>query len=230
MKNLLNIRPLSKLVAIITLLTFVFFSCKKQESTYADILENDPPKYAGRPDSILFHPGKNRAKISFRVKDPSVRKVVFYWNNRKDSSIYQIVEPSLNFHSVVIEPLEEKYHNIDFYSYYQNGTASIKNTQMGNVYGNSYESSLLNRLIESTVIRNDSLFINWYKAYPDLNRMEVRYTDMFGSSKTILFDAEESTVALPNYKKGIEFSYRSIYLPDSLAIDNFYTDFKNVKL
>ncbi|MBL1410388.1 DUF4998 domain-containing protein [Sphingobacterium faecale] len=205
-------------------------ACKKQDSTYRDVLEGKFPSYAGRPDSMNFHPGNNRAQISFRIKDPSVNKVIFYWNNRKDSTVYAIDQPSLTIHHVNIAPLEEKYHNIDFYTFYPDGTSSIKNTQMGNVYGNAYQSSLLNRLIESTVLRNDSLFINWYKAYPDLVGMEVRYIDMVGDAKTIVTDAAEEVMALPKFQKGGELKYRSIYLPDSLAIDSFYTEFKNLKI
>lgn len=230
MKHDLNPRYLSLFAIMAGVWLFAGSACKKQNSTYQDILNEKPPTYAGRPDSVLFLPGKNRAQISFRMKDPSVRKIVFYWNNKKDSVIYPIQEPSLSFHYVTIAPLDEKFHTIDFYSYYADGTRSVKNTQMGNVYGNAYQTSLLNRLIESTVVRNDSLFINWYKAYPDLKSMELSYTDMLGQSKTLLFPAEDATVALPKFKKGGDFNYRSVYLPDSLAIDNFYTDYQNVKL
>lgn len=214
-------------LSIILLITVV--SCKKQNSTYKDILEEKLPSYAGRPDSMLFHPGKNRAQISFRIKDPSVNKMAFYWNNHMDSIIYEVDKPSLSIRTVTIAPLDEKFHNIDFYSYYPDGTSSIKNTQMGNVYGNAYQSSLLNRLIENITVRNDSLFIHWYKAYPDLKGMEVNYMSTIGELKTLVFNAEENTVALPKYKKGGEFNYRSIYLPDTLAIDSFYTNFQNVK-
>lgn len=228
--NFLNHRYLGKFVALATILLIAGTACKKQDSTYRDILEGKLPSYAGRPDSMNFHPGNNRAQISFRIKDPSVNKVIFYWNNRKDSTIYAIDEPSLAIHHVNIAPMDEKYHNIDFYTFYPDGTSSIKNTQMGNVYGNAYQSSLLNRLVESTTLRKDSLFINWYKAYPDLVAMEVQYTDMIGDAKTILTDAEEEVVALPKFKKGGELKYRSIYLPDSLAVDSFYTEYKNLKL
>src|SRR3546814_2286012 len=56
---------------------------------------------------------------------------------------------------------------------------------------------------------------------------KVRYTDNNGETRTDQYPTSEETTLLTTLKPGVgKFIYRTVFLPDSLSIDTFYTEFE----
>src|SRR5690606_25633862 len=72
------------LVGLVSLLSSV--GCGKMDDTYRDFVKDGRIIYAGKPDSLMVLPGRNRLVLTWvQQADPKVTDAVVYWNNRIDS-------------------------------------------------------------------------------------------------------------------------------------------------
>ncbi|MGY0036732.1 DUF5013 domain-containing protein [Pedobacter sp. NJ-S-72] len=101
-----------------------------------------------------------------------------------------------------------------------------------NVYGDLYQSSLINRGIAKAEMQADgSALINWADVNSDAGSvsMDVKYTDVSGKLRDILVKSVPTglSTSLPNFKNGSGISYRTAYKPTTTAIDTFYVAYQN---
>ncbi|WP_106830196.1 DUF4998 domain-containing protein [Parabacteroides pacaensis] len=209
-------------------------NCDGMDATYKDFLKDGEIVYAGITDSVKFYPGRNRAKLSFYILDPSVVRTRIYWNNQSDS-IELTVDP-LNHpepYFVEITNLKEGSYSFDLYTFSENNNSSMKVNIVGRVYGNEYENSLLNTPMKGAYALEDNpddFEINW--GSPDLSAIgsEVVYTDKEGKETTVFAPSSDKTTLIRNYRKGTNFLFRTLFLPEETAIDTFMTQFNAGKV
>jgi hypothetical protein len=91
------------------------------------------------------------------------------------------------------------------------------------VFGESYQAALLNRLVKKSETKTGYAEVTWYSADQETLLTEVKYRNLAGVTiiKTVLPGMD--TTKLESYLSGTKFEFRTLYLPDSLAIDTFYT-------
>lgn len=219
----------NKLSIIIGLVCFAacvtFNACKKMDATYSEYLKDGEIVYVHKADSLKLFPGKNRVKLSWLLgNDTRVSRAMIFWNSRADSMEYSIQRtPGINTISVVIPDLTEGSYTFEVFTYDEKGNTSIKADVTGNVYGDHYLSSLVNRKAKTAVFQNPNAVVNWYDASSGAIKIELTYKDKQGVSHTVLAPATEATTTLANYKSGSEISYRTLFVPEPTSIDTFFT-------
>ena len=179
------------------------------------------------PVSPFALSGRNRVKISWlRGSDPSVVKARIFWNNYSDS-VEVDIPPKINIISYTIEDLPENTYSFFIHTYDEDGNISVPVEVIGTSFGEGYQSGLLNRSISVCRISPDRVTTIEWGTVDTLSvfATEVRYTDTVDVEKTKLSLSQESTLSLSDLKPGSEFLYRTIFVPDSAAIDTFYTDY-----
>ena len=184
--------------------------------------------YPGKVNSITVHPGKNRIKLSVILgSDPSVMKVKAYWKNKSDSLEIDVTQSTgIDTVNMMISNLPEGLYNFELFTYDSKGNRSVVTTASGFSYGSIYEGSLLDRLVISASCRN----IKWGAATDGILGEQVKYTDSSNISHQIFAPKDEMLTTLPNLGSELTFEYRTMYIPHLLAIDTFYTEYKNVEL
>lgn len=199
-------------------------ACKKQDHYYKDFIKDGEIVYVGKADSVTVHPGNNRMKLSWHMSDPNITKMKIYWNNRMDSLVLNVSEQTDSM-STLIENLEERNHQFQIYTLDDAGNTSIRVNAEGEVYGENYAATLLNRILDKTAYLNNTATISWFNAGAKTVRTEIVYDDKNGVSHTKRVSPTESRTTLSLVNPGLVFKYRTLYLPDSLAIDTFYTTY-----
>lgn len=58
---------------------------------------------------------------------------------------------------------------------------------------------------------------------------EVKYTDLSGNPKMASFPANKPYAVIKDMKPNTTYQFRTMFKPDSLSIDNFYTDYSESK-
>ncbi len=218
------------LILFITVLAFA--ACKKMDSTYKQFIVPGGLVYTGKVTSPMAYSGHNRIKISWlRGSDPNVVTAKIFWNNFADS-VQVNIPPTGDTISVIINNLAEQSYSFTIRTYNAKGISSIPVELLSGSYGDKYQSQLLSRPINSTVVDAvGKITIQWGGA--DISNgahaTEVLYTDTFGNSKIKTFPATESVSTISDMKSGSLFKYRTVYLPDSLSIDAFYTSYDESK-
>jgi hypothetical protein len=96
----------------------------------------------------------------------------------------------------------------------------------GKVFGDRYQASLLNRPIIGAAIDAGNRATIFWGAADTTNgawATEVRYTHTNGQVVTARFPAKKDTSYVEGMQSGNGFEYRTVFVPDTLSIDTFYT-------
>lgn len=204
-------------------------ACKKMDDNYKDYLVPGGIIYPGKALSPQVHPGNTRAMISWlRGPDPLVVKARIYWNNFTDSVELNIGE-KVDTVRYIFSNLAENDYTFNIRTFDDKGNVSIPVEVSGTVFGPRYQSGLLTRALNASTLNSDgTMLIEWGAADTTGGAFatEVRYTNTNGEVITKRFDAKSDSSEITDYKPNTSYEYRTLFLPDSLAIDTFYTDFE----
>lgn len=220
---------------ILAILIGSLSACSKMDSTYKDFLSDGEFVYPGPADSLEVHPGKNRIGFTWLIiGDPTVTKAVIYWGNGNDSLSVPISQKGTGVDTVtaILTNVPEGSYNFTIHTYDAQGNKSIGVNTIGYVYGDKYVSSLLDKPVENAVIQKDTLKIMWgAPADATVLSSELVYTDTTGAMRNLYISPQTDASLLADYDFNAsngELQYRTLYLPDSMSIDTFYTSFKTI--
>ena len=228
-KRTLIIQSIIAAVALSCLVT----ACSKMDASYKDFLQGGEIIYREKPDSIQVFPGHNRIKLSWLLTaNPNISLCRVYWNDKADSVTVPVSHGAgKDTVSVIIDSLAEGAYTFAIYTYDKAGNSSVAADTTGQVYGDTYISSLSNRLTESAVLIGGKPRITWYTE-PDTAAIgvEMRYKSQDGEEHTIPVSLDDSITRIDERPLGDSVQYRTLFLPARNALDTFYTAYQTVQL
>ncbi len=224
---------MKKIFSYLVILFFMlssFTACKKMDSTYKKFIVPGGITYTGKVKSPIAYTGRNRVKISWlRGADPSVIKARIFWNNYTDSVEINI-PPAADTISYIIDSLPEKPYSFMIRTYDAKGNSSVPVEVLSAAYGEKYQASLLSRPLNAGILYTNGTTISIQWGGADISNgayaTEVKYADTLGNLRIHRFPVTETASVISDINAGIKFQYRTVYLPDSLSIDTFYTPFQ----
>ncbi|HBQ57482.1 MAG TPA: hypothetical protein DD786_10085 [Porphyromonadaceae bacterium] len=186
--------------------------------------------YTSKVDSVMTYPGNNRIKLSWINKDLRISKYVISWNNNQDY-VSVNVDESLSIKDTIstfISDIEESDYEFTIISYDNDNNKSVKSFFSGKVYGENYRKTLMNRgvKIAKTFVGSNLTNIEWHNPSPNEVGIEMIYTSHNDVEVTKYLPQTESITSITDYKEGTPFKFRTLYLPEPIAIDTFYTDYE----
>jgi len=200
---------------------------------YKDFWDLANRVYVGKVDSLSAHSGKNRIELHWKKSpDPTVSGLAIYWNNGADSLLISIEGlESDGWLTTVVPGLSEDTHVFEVFGLDKDGNRSVPVEVIARVYGDVYENGLANRVIREQVVDGSSLSIWWFADDdPTLIGTEIHYLDDHEVDRIAYHPSVESNVIIDHVDFQQEIKYRSLYRPDTLAIDTFYTSFSPILL
>lgn len=210
--------------SIIALSSIVLLaSCGGMDAPYQEFLEGGPIVYVGRVDSLTAYAGRNRAMVEWdKLLDPRATTAKIFWENRTKSMEVKLTAKDEKT-QVVIPDLKETSYVFEVCTYDDHGHSSIMSEVPCTVYGSSYESWLYTVRVSSAKLTGTSLAVTFAKAQDEtFIGSEISYTATDGTAKTLMVKAPTVSATIPDFS-GTAFTYRSVYLPESTAIDTFYS-------
>ncbi len=205
-------------------------ACTKMDDTYHDFWADGEKTYPSSPDSLRALSGHDRVVLQWIITgDPNVTRAVIYWNAGKDSlevPVERDGKSTPDSMSVNLDPLPEGAYTFDLYTYDDEGHRSVLTSVAGKSYGDNYANSLLQRLIEGASFINDTLYVDWGDPADQTSvGVELQYTDTLGNLRQVWVDPLADSTVIADYALGTARSieYRTLYLPDSMAVDTFAT-------
>lgn len=209
---------------LFSIIGFYMISCTKMND-YKKYISTGETKYIGRVDSTIVQSGNGRIKLTMMLaSDPSRTKIRVYWNNLADSAEMNLQQTSnKDTINMFINGLAEGMYNFNIYTYDNQGNSSVMSYSSGTVYGSNYLGTLSNRTLKAVELSDDgqNATINWSNSNSGELGTEIIYADISENIHKIKVPKNEVVTELPNYKPGSLLSYRSLYLPDTVAIDTF---------
>jgi len=199
-------------------------SCVKEDD-YKNITKGGEIYYPGRVDSVVVHGGNNRVQLEILLgNDPLVTKIKAFWNNGADSATTDVVKTTgKDVVKLLINNLTQGTYSFDLYTYTANNAKSIVKNVTGTVYGDNYLKVLSNRVVKSFSYSADGnkLFIDWNSAFDGEKSIELSYTNDAGAQQTMIIPGGSLKTELSGFRSDTKVRYRSIYLPEPKAIDEF---------
>ncbi|QJB33052.1 DUF4998 domain-containing protein [Chitinophaga oryzae] len=202
----------------------IFAGCSKMDA-YLDIAGREEIAYTGRVDSLKVLPGDGRLELTWLlISDPKITGVTIYYNSKKDSVVMP-VKRSQGVDSMyhLFSSMPEGTYSFEVYTWNNAGSRSVPAYITGRSYGSIYKNSLLNRALTDAVITDSNAVLSWGLAEETVTGMEVTYTNNAGATITVKEPRTAASTTLTDYKPGSSFSYRTLFRPDTLCIDTFYT-------
>ena len=205
-----------------------FTSCDDFMDVHKEYIEGGEIIYAPKPDTINFIAGKGRILFNCRTYNaPNVRSIDIYWNDGLDSLIVPVeLKTGYDSISVILDNMEEKSYTFDVRTTDNFGHKSLYLTDFGTSYGEIYQSRLSDRRIKTVSLSDKGGVVSWYFAPGDLVCSEIRYTKNDGSQSIVETSSTKDVVELPEVKPGSSIEYRSLFIPETVAIDTFATAWK----
>lgn len=224
-------------LSFIVILLLTIASCTKMNETYHDFWKDGQHIYPASPDSLKAFSGRNRIQLQWiNIGDPTLAKAIIYWNNHSDSLVIPIDQDELagnDTMNVFIDSLAEGAYSFDIYTFDKYGNKSVVANAIGKVYGDTYARSLLTRLIKNNSFLDDTLRIQWGDPADATSiGSEIAYKNTNGVEMHRIVAPKADTTIISDYNDNASkyFEYRTLFLPDSTAIDTFYTKYDSVRV
>lgn len=206
----------------------ILMACKKMDTTYEQYIVLGGKKYPGKAIDAKFYAGKYRAKVEWRRGDAKVVKARIFWNNFTDS-VEIPIPANQQFFSHTFTNLPEDYYVYTIRTYDAQGHVSVPVEVSGGVYGDIFQSQILARPIRTALYNKDNLLnVRWEEADTARGAIatEVEYKNQAGELKLVRYKSSLPISTIADYQFGAAINYRTLYIPDSLSIDTFYTAFR----
>ncbi|BAV09461.1 protein of unknown function [Filimonas lacunae] len=209
-------------------------ACSKMDE-YRKYAEGGEIAYAGKLDSLKIYSGRNRVLVKgLFIADPNIVSCKIYWDSRKDSVLVPVARThGVDTLSQLIENLEEGVHSFEVVTYdtFQRKSVIVNGT--GTAYGERYQAFLINRPVNNSELDGSAkTSVSWggMDLTSGVFASDVTFTDTFGVLQTVRVPIAIVDTVLKPYKYGTTFTYRTLFLPDSLSIDTFYTGYQTVNV
>ena len=199
-------------------------SCSKTPTDFRSFLDNSEKIYPGVISNMMVNPGNQRLLLTWQPNtDPGVTKYIVYWNNKADSVIVNAASNnSADTVKVYINALAESSYNFLIYSFDAKGNKSIPtNIDNAKVYGQQYQTGLLNRTVTGSGYVNGTLSITWGTPDTVNTTTSIIYTNLLNQNKIINLKPDSNSVSISDWKLSTKIYYKSSYKPRTNAIDTF---------
>ena len=204
-------------------------ACSKMNDNIDQYLSQGEIIYIAKPDSVHLFAGKERFKMEFWIRDPRATELVVYWA-QKTASVSVPLEKGRNMDDGIVlfvdKDIAEGQHALVLISKDQFGNTSVPDEENVSVYGDIFQASLVNRLVDSKSVSGNKVTINWGNCYSlQETGIQVWYTDTAGVEQTVVFPTAEmgASTVISNVDVTKEMNYSTLYLPEPTAIDTFST-------
>jgi hypothetical protein len=204
-------------------------ACSGMNDNIDQYLSQGETIYIAKPDSVHLFAGKDRFKIEFWVRDPRATGLTVYWAQRSRSLTIPLPagrDMDAVVTAVVDENTPEGQYSLILITEDGKGHFSIPDEENVSVYGELFQNSLNNRLVDSRSISGSTVTVNWGNCYSAQEvGIRVWYTDTAGAACEVTYPTAElgASSVIKNVDLTKEMSYSTLYLPEKTAIDTFYT-------
>ena len=197
-------------------------SCKDPDSIYKEYIVPNGLTYPAKALDAEAHPGRDRIEISWRNRsDPAVKKARIFWNNYTDS-VEVAINQGAEYVARMIDPIDENTYSFMIHTYDADGNVSMPVEVISTVYGNMYESSLVNRTLSSCMYDGQDVILEWYGADKTEAGVNLTYTDINGNTVDYFIDRTQTETLFTDCDIDRPIFYSTAYMPDSMAIDIFH--------
>ncbi|MDR2038690.1 MAG: discoidin domain-containing protein [Bacteroidales bacterium] len=201
-------------------------SCDDMYDIHQKYLDEGEEVYIGYPDIVAANGGFERIQLIWKLNaDPKIAECCIYWNDREDSLTVPVNRTDTAMIQII--PLPEGKYIMEMVNKSRDGYCSLFNTVSVESYGEIYRKGLYNRLVTSQVAAENNITLQWSLEEGCVGT-KMSYINKNGQEKEVFIKADQTTLVLDDYVSGGAFSYVSLFVPETSAIDTIATNATNM--
>lgn len=223
------IKIVKKISALLLLVSLSIIGCTKSDD-YLKYLEEGEIVYTGKIDSLMIYSGRDRVFVKgLFIADPKIVMLRAFWNNGADSLEVPISRTEGVDTLKLNIPVPEGIHNFYFITYDSDGNKSLPVYKTGISYGARYQSGLINRSLNQVgyFAGDNKTTIHWggIDLTSGARFIDVEYSNSDGKIIQRRESIDSTVTVLDDLFPSEILRYRTVYMPDTLSIDTFYSEF-----
>lgn len=216
------------------LINNLFGACTDMNDNIDEYLSRGETVYIAKSDSIYVLAGKERFYVKYWQTDPRASEMRIYWSQKKDSVCVSIpeerdIKDSLEVWVGKEQGIKEGSYSLSVVTFDKFGNKSIPDEQSVNVYGDKFAATISPRILLSYKFNaaQNSLKIEWGGSV-SVKEYGVRlfYTKKDGTACQTQYKSVDlpETLELKDIDTMLPVEYETLYLPETTAVDTFYTE------
>lgn len=208
---------------LMMLIGIILTSCDSMFDVHEKYIPEGGIIYAARPYETKVKAGDNRVVVKMLfVSGSNLRKNVILWNDGADSLITDLnLNSTKDSMEIEVKGIPEGSYIFYAYNLDKENNRSIKVQTIGNVFGEKYKATLLNRAVNSIAKNDTAMVINWAQPKVGDNGVALVFNDKSGTELLYRVKADELTTYIVNWQSGGTMKYTTLYLPEEDAVDEF---------
>lgn len=221
MKLFSKIKNTTKAAFALCCTSAMLLSCSKWDD-YKKHIETGEILYTGKLDSAKIFSGKERIQVyGLLNSDPKIVALKVFWNEMKDSMVYEIKPATMDTFRQEIQ-MPEGIRPFMIRTYDAKGNISVPMTITGVSYGDAYRRKLSNRAINEVTFGAGFASVIWEQLDMSIGGQytELEYIDS-GVLKKMMIPVTEDTTILPGLDTSTTIRFRTIFKPQPTSIDTF---------
>ena len=216
----------------VVILTTIMFSCTDMDEFHEKYIDNGEIIYSKKLDSLYSRAGNRRIEFTAFISNAfNVKKIEVLWDKGNQSKSFDYVKKyKIDTVTLLIDELEEGAYEFEIQSKDAEGNVSVKLFAFASAYGETYQKNLAPRFVNSFSFNGINGILNWSIGAESDRGTEVVYTNTSNEEVSVFVPEDVASVELSNFSSAGAVKYRTMYVPESTAIDSFPSDWKDFVL
>ncbi|MDD7887730.1 DUF4998 domain-containing protein [Flavivirga sp. 57AJ16] len=210
MRKLINIKSTIPLLTLTIMMVFWLGSCDKMDDNYQQYIENGETLYTPKPIDLIGKTGNQRIQLEWDITS----------NANTDEWVVTYNDVELTFTNTntthkeyIVDNIEEGDYIFTIWGKSNSEGASLKETIIVPVFGETYRQSLNPREISSFYFDGTNAKIIFKNSLALAKSTEVKYFNTSGTEVTTVLEKDEFEIDLLDLDFDKEIQYRTFYLP-----------------
>src|SRR5690606_32579886 len=199
------------------------WGCQTTLDTYHDFVKDGETVYVGAADTVLVAPGFNKLRFYVAINsDPKISRGLLKTNDGSVNHEFEVIRTKNGKDTVSFDlELPEGEYNFGLFMMDQAGNSSVRKEVPARVYGEAYQSNLINRTLRNvdTFVTGATLY--WDEPLANMQETVLTYEDEAGILQTVTVPNAESETYVESYKLGGQIMVKSLYKPIEIAMEDF---------
>jgi hypothetical protein len=203
--------------------SLMVLGCETTKDTYEEFVRDGETIYVGTADTVLVAPGFNKLRFYVAINaDPKIKKGLLQTNDESIRHEFEVVRAKSGNDTISFDlDLPEGEYTFGLFLLDEAGNMSIRREVPARVYGETYQTNLINRSIDKIDTYFKGAIFYWGEATTNMLSTLLTYEDEQGVMHNIEVLNNETQTKVESYKLGGKIIVTSSFKPIEIAFEEF---------
>lgn len=203
--------------------SIIAFGCDTNQDTFEEFVKDGEIIYVGKADTVIVGTGHDKLRVWVAINaDPKITKGLLRTNDESIMHEFDVNRTKSGKDTITFDlDIPEGEYTFGLFLMDAAGNSSVRKEVPARVYGNNYQSSLINRGLSNIQAYADSAVFNWAEATPNMVSTTIVFEDKEGLMQSVEIPNDQRRTVVIDYQLGGTVKFNSVFKPTAAAIELF---------